>query len=180
MKRQNYIGWFACVFGLSIFSHAQAIPTASSAGSLQIGAGFTYLQPDYAQTADKGPTFYATFDISQHLGIEADVHYTSIITPTDIGEDTYLIGPRYVFRHNRFMPYVKLLAGVGQLNLQFDYAPHSKATKFAYALGGGLDYKLTRSINIRAIDFEYQQWPGFSPHGLTPWGITVGAAYQFH
>ena len=180
MKRHNLISWFACVFGLSIFAHAQATPTASRPGGLQVGGGFTIVAPDYTKTHNKGFTLYATYDVTRHIGVEADLHYVSVITPGDVGEDTYLIGPRYVFHHKRFNPYAKALFGLGRINYQFDFRPHSSETTFAYALGGGLDYKLTRSINIRAIDFEYQQWPGFDSHGLTPWAITIGAAYNFH
>jgi hypothetical protein len=178
LKRQIFISCFACLFGFSIFAQAQATPTASRAGSLQLGAGFTYVVPDYGQSHDKGPTFYGTYDFTQHLGVEADIHYASIIAPADIGEDSYLIGPRYVITHKRFAPYAKLLFGFGQLNLQFDTSPHTKTNHFAYAVGAGLDYHLTRSINIRAFDFEYQQWSYLS--GLTPLVYTVGVAYQFH
>jgi len=114
----------------------------------------------------------------QHIGVEGDIHYASIITPDDVGEDSYLIGPRFVFNKKRFAPYAKVLFGVGTLNLQFDTQPHSKTSQFAYAVGAGLDYKLTRSINIRAFDFEYQHWSYLT--GLTPIAMTVGVAYQFH
>lgn len=178
MKRQIFVSCFACLFGLSIFARSQATPTASRAGNLQLGAGGTLVVPDYGQAHDKGPTFYGTFDFTKHLGVEADIHYASVIAPDDIGEDSYLIGPRYVIPHKRFAPYAKVLFGIGQLNLQFDTSPHSKTSQFAYALGGGLDYKLTRSINIRAFDFEYQEWKYLS--GLTPLAMTIGVAYQFH
>jgi hypothetical protein len=178
LKRQIFISCFACLFGFSIFAGAQATPTASRSGSLQIGAGFTYVIPDYSQAHDKGPTFYASYDFTQHIGIEGDIHYASIISPDDVGEDSYLIGPRYVINHKRFSPYAKLLFGVGQLNLQFDTSPHTKTSHFAYAVGAGLDYKLTRSINVRAFDFEYQEWNYLS--GLTPIVMTIGVAYQFH
>jgi hypothetical protein len=180
LKRHNLISWFACVFGLSVLAHAQATPTASRPGALQVGAGFTYVWPDYTMTHNKGITVYGTYDVSQHIGIEADLHFVSIITPGDVGEDTYLIGPRYVFHHQRFNPYAKALFGLGRINYQFDFRPHSSDSTFAYAIGGGLDYHLSRSINIRAIDFEYQQWPGYGTHGLSPMAITVGAAYNFH
>jgi opacity protein-like surface antigen len=180
LKRHNLISWFACVFGLSIFAHSQARPTAESRGTLQIGGGLSYASPDYGSGNNVGPTFFLNYDFTPNLGLEAAMHYTSIITPGDIGEDTYLLGPRYVFHHRRFMPYAKVLAGVGVINLQFDYAPHRKYSKFVYAFGGGLDYRVTRKVNVRVIDFEYQQWPGFSPNGLSPYVITAGAAYTFH
>jgi opacity protein-like surface antigen len=166
------------MFGFSIFAHAQATPTASRAGDLQVGAGFTWVKPDYSGGHDKGPTFYATYDFMQHIGVEGDIHYASIIAPNDVGEDSYLIGPRFVYKKKRFTPYAKVLFGVGTLNLQFDTSPHSKTTQFAYAVGAGLDYRLTHSINIRAFDFEYQHWSYLT--GLTPLVYTVGVAYSFH
>ena len=54
---------------------------------------------------------FCNYDFTPNLGLEAAMHYTSIITPGDIGEDTYLLGPRYVFHHRRFMPYAKVLVG---------------------------------------------------------------------
>lgn len=179
MKRHIFTSWFACVFGFSIFAHGQAVPTATRAGALQIGAGASYVTPDYTESTDKGPSVYATFDFTQHIGVEATIHYTSIITPSDLGEDSFLIGPRYVYRRNRFEPYAKVLFGIGQINFQFDNAPHHKDTYGIYALGAGLDIRASRKINIRAIDFEYQQWPTFKPHSLSPYIITVGAAYTF-
>jgi hypothetical protein len=177
LKRRILLSCFACTFGFSFFAHAQATPTASRAGTLQLGVGATLVVPDYVGAHDKGPTFYGTFDFTQHLGVEADVHYASIITPDDVGEDTYLLGPRYVYNHNRFAPYAKVLFGIGQLDLEFDTVPHSKTSYFAYALGAGLDFKATRSINVRAFDFEYQDWSYM--HGLNPLVMTIGVAYAF-
>ncbi len=44
----------------------------------------------------------------------------SVITPTDIGEDSYLLGPRYVFHFNRFHPYVKGQLGLGVFKTDYD------------------------------------------------------------
>jgi opacity protein-like surface antigen len=166
------------MFGFSIFAHSQAEPTASRPGVLQIGAAGTWVLPDYSGGHDIGPTFYGTYDFMRHIGVEGDIHYASVTTTNDVGEDTYLIGPRFVFNKRRFAPYAKVLFGVGELKLQFPTQPHSNTTNFVYALGAGLDYKLTRSINIRAFDYEYQEWSYLT--GLTPVAMTVGVAYQFH
>jgi Outer membrane protein beta-barrel domain len=179
LKRHSQLGWFTCVFGLSILLHAQATPTATRPGELQIGAAASLATPDYGGSTDKGPTFYATFDFTRHIGVEADVHYISIITPNDIGEDSYLVGPRYVFHYKRFHPYAKALFGIGQINLQFDTSPHTKTSHFAYAFGGGLDLRATNHINIRCFDFEYQKWE-YPPHGLSPTVSSIGVAYTFH
>jgi Outer membrane protein beta-barrel domain len=178
LKRHIFFSCFTCLFGISTLAYSQATPTASKAGILQVGVGGTIVIPDYAPAKDKGPTFYASYDFTSHLGVEGDIHFASIIAPDDVGEDTYLIGPRYVINHKRFSPYAKVLFGIGQLNLQFDTSPHSKTSYFAYALGAGLDVRATRSINVRAFDFEYQEWS--YQHGLNPLAMTIGVAYVFH
>jgi hypothetical protein len=63
--------------------------------------------------------------------------------------------------------------------------PNVSAGSLAYnmfAMGGGADYTLRRSINLRA-DAEYQQWASSAssfPNGLSPLVLSVGAAYHFH
>ncbi|MCU1320943.1 MAG: hypothetical protein JWM43_592 [Acidobacteriaceae bacterium] len=167
------------MFGLSLFVHAQAVPTATGGiGGMQIGVGATYVRPDYSRSGDKGPTLYGTFDFTEHIGIEGDVHYASVFTPGDVGEDTYLIGPRYVFHRGRFAPYAKGLLGRGVMSFQFDNSPHHNEGFWVYALGGGLDFKAPHHINIRVFDFEYQQWPTFNPHTLSPMVMTIGVAYR--
>jgi len=179
LKRLSFIGTFACMLGLVASSHAQATPAATRAGSLQLGAGVSLANSDYAPQKIKGITVYGTFDLTRHLGIEGDIHKVSIITPGDIGEDSYLIGPRYVFRYRRFSPYAKALFGIGRLQYQFDTSPHATFTYGMYAFGGGLDFRATHHINVRAIDLEFQKWPGFPPNGLTPIVGTIGVAYAF-
>jgi hypothetical protein len=178
LKRHFFVGCFTCLFGFSAFVHAQAKPAAERVGTLQIGVGGTIVAPDYAPAKDKGPTFYATYDLTSRLGIEGDLHFTGMIAPGQIGESTYLIGPRYVVNHKRLSPYAKVLFGIGQLDLQFPGSSHTKTSYFAYALGAGLDFKVIRSINVRVFDFEYQQWS--YEHGLNPLAATIGVAYAFH
>ena len=157
---------------------AQAAPTATRNGRLQLGAGISISRPDYTPHTNKGITGYADFDLTYHLGVEAVIHETSIITPGDIGEDSYLVGPRYVFHLHRFQPYVKVLFGFGRFNTQFDNRPHTSDTYGVYAIGGGLDYRVSPHINIRG-DYEGQRWPNFPPDGLTPSVTTIGVGYAF-
>lgn len=170
---------FLCLFGLSALSHAQAVPTATRSGYLQVGGGVSLARPDYTDVFDQGLSAYVDYDFTRHIGVEAIYHNTSMITPKDVGEDTYLIGPRYVFRKDRFNPYVKLLGGIGQIKFQFDNVPHTTYTYSVFAAGGGLDIRVTNHINIRAIDIEAQMWPSFKPHSLSPFVATVGVAYTF-
>jgi hypothetical protein len=178
LKRHSFISLLTCVFGLSLNSHAQAIPAASRNGTLQLGVGGTIVSTDYTPNKAKGLTVYGDFDFTKHIGLEGDIHFGSIITPGDLGEDSYILGPRYVVRRNPFNIYAKALFGIGRLNYQFDNLPHASFTYKIYSLGGGVDIRATRSINIRAIDVEFQRWPGYQ-NGLAPIVTTIGVAYSF-
>ncbi len=150
-------------------------------GTIQVGLGATFVSPDYTTETAKGVAAYADFDFAHNFGVEGELHFASLSTPNDIGENTYLIGPRYTYHRKRVGIYGKVLFGIGQFQFQKgSYGNGSSSTYGMYAFGGGLEYRATRRINVRAIDFEYQSWPNFPPSGLTPTAITVGAAYVFH
>ncbi len=179
MKRHFFIGCFAWVLGLACSSHAQAVPSATRTGIAQFGGGGSAASPDYSPNRIGGLAVYGTFDFTRHIGIEGSIHYTSMSTPDYVGENSYLIGPRYVFHHNRLYPYAKVLVGFGRFTYTFVNASNATYTYKIYAPGGGLDIRASRHVNVRAIDFEYQQWPGFPANGLTPLVGTIGAAYAF-
>ncbi len=165
----------------SIALHAQASPTAERLAVVQVGAGLNIVQPDYNPGTVFGYSIYGDYDFTSHIGIEGDIHIGNVITPSDIGESSFLLGPRYVFHRGRFHPYGKALLGLGIFTFEPVYvnSSSSSSTHKIYALGGGLDITLKRRWNVRAIDFEYQRWPGFVANGLTPINATVGAAYRF-
>jgi opacity protein-like surface antigen len=180
LRRHTLIGCLACILSLTTLSLGQATPTASRAGSIQLGIGAMFTSPDYGQKYIKGLTFYGDFDFAQHLGVEADIHY-AINTPQNESENTYLLGPRYTFRKKHFGVYAKGLLGLGQFGYQSGSFPNPySSTYFVYAFGGGVEYAPTRHINIRGFDVEFQKWPGFPPNGLSPITYTIGAAYVFH
>jgi hypothetical protein len=177
LKRHTSIGCFAFVLSLATWSHAQAIPTASRTGQIQVGVAGNLISSDYAVKYYKGISIYGDFDFFHNIGIEGDFHY-SVITPDDTSENSYLIGPRYSWHHKRFNPYAKALFGIGRFGFQQGYFPSaSSATYGQFALGGGLDVQATRHINVRAFDVEFQRWPGFEPSGLSPIVYNFGVAY---
>jgi opacity protein-like surface antigen len=177
LKRHTLIGCFACVLSLTTWSHAQAVPTASRTGEIQIGVAGTLINSDYAPKYYKGLSVYGDFDFFHNVGIEGDMHF-SLITPNDNSENSYLLGPRYSFHYKHFQPYAKALFGVGRFGFQQGYYHFaSSATYFQYAVGGGLDYQVTRHINVRPFDIEFQKWPGFEPNGLSPIVYNFGVAY---
>jgi opacity protein-like surface antigen len=179
-KSLTMIACLACVLCASAPAGAQALPTATARGSLQIGGGYTIASPDYGQKDIKGVSGFADFDLAPHYGLEAIVNYISLVTPTDLAENSYLIGPRIMFPRGRFTLYGKLLGGYGDLVIQEfqDNVGRPDGFYFEYALGGGLDIRATDRITIRAMDIELQKWPSYG-NGLSPVAYTVGAAYHF-
>ena len=128
----------------------------------------------------KALKFMATSTFRTILALRRLYRNASIQTPSDLGENHVLVGPRYRFIKGRFTPYAKGLVGLGTINFQVgSYQQASSQSYFIYALGGGVDFRASRHINIRLIDYEYQLWPTFKPHGLTPTGINLGAAWVF-
>lgn len=160
----------------STFSLGQAKTTASRAGDLQIGGGFTSANSDYVINRIRGFAFYTDFDFRDHYGVELGFHQLNDPNSA-VYERTYEVGGRYIRHYGRFTPYVKALYGRGVFN--FPYNEANLAYNMMVA-GGGVDIAVHPRINVRA-DFEYQDWlsgPGLHD-GLSPTLITIGVAYHF-
>jgi opacity protein-like surface antigen len=80
---------------------------------------------------------------SDVIGINVNGHQTSL-----------LFGPRLVLPLGRLSPYGQALFGVAHANAgEFDTATSQWA--FAWAAGGGLDFRLTHHWALRPIQLEY-------------------------
>ncbi len=179
MKRQIAKGWIACVFGLSVFAHSQASPTATkSGGGLQIGIGGSAIRNDMNLRHTDTFDVYGTLDFTKHLGIEGDIRL-NVISPADVALNNYLLGPRYAFHYGRFQPYAKLLGGIATVTYETGPSHGFTSRHPALAIGGGLDTRITRHINVRLPDVEYQFWPTFKDTGLNPLVVGFGIAYVF-
>jgi opacity protein-like surface antigen len=171
------------VIGLPAALHAQATAAATRGGISQVGVTYTLSNEDqYIGKYLQGMSFFGTFDLNNHIGIEGDVHLVSLFKSYfDYKESSYDGGVRYVLHYRRFHPYGKGLVGIGHAtapNPNQIVGGSTPGTYFLFALGTGVDYSVNDKINIRA-DFEYQRWTNFPPHGLTPPLFNVGVAYRF-
>ena len=121
---------------------------------------------------------YGTYDFLKikhiGIGIDAEVKLDGIVSPTDIGEDTYLVGPRFnVFKRGKVNVYGKVLIGRGSI---FNQDNNTSSAYNVFAYGGGVEYRFLPKFNLRG-DVELQQWPNFSPNTLSPISATIGVAY---
>jgi opacity protein-like surface antigen len=172
-------------------SRAQVVAAGKGGNQqLYVGATFSDFDPDFGWKRLYGIGGFADYNLTPRLGAEAEVRFHRFNQLSNIHEDNYLIGPRYSWRlrnHRRVVLYGKALFGVGYFNFPQNAA---HGNYFDIALGGGVDYRVTRRIYVRG-EYEYQIWPGFvgppdsatppfinRPHGLTPNGFAVGASYR--
>lgn len=178
LKTLMTIGSLAGVLSIATAVHAQAMPTAVAKGTLQAGGGYSLAMPDYGNKNVQGFTAFADFDFRPHFGVEAEYHYISAFTPSDLGENSFLVGPRVVYPRGRFSIYGKGLIGIGDLVIQeaADNPEGGAGTYLAYGFGGGVNIRVTKHIVVRAIDAEYQHWNLGT--GLTPMAYTIGVAYR--
>lgn len=157
--------------------HAQAVYTAQRTTRIQAGFGFLSLNPDYRPGTIIGVSVWGDYDFSKYVGAEISTHFGEFITPDDISENSYMIGPRFIYRHRALTGYGKALVGRATIsNLRYNLS----SSYNLYALGGGLEYRLARRFNVRLIDFEQQEWPSFQPHTLAPTVVTFGVSYSIH
>lgn len=172
--------WSRLVLGFSTLLvctplfHAQASYTAERKTRIQAGAGVMALNPDYTDGNVIGFSAWGDYDFSKWVGVEIGAYLGEFITPGDITENSYFVGPRLTYRRKKATVYGKLMVGRATItNQQFNLS--SSYNILAY--GGGLEYRLLRKINLRVIDFELQTWPDIKPNSLSPMAITIGASY---
>ena len=162
----------AACLGLTPAAHAQAAP-AGDRGGLTLSAGGTasgyYM--GYGGQKLMGVSAFVDVDGRRHLGVEGEARWLIFHQTNEEHVTTYMIGPRYSMYFGRFQPYVKGLFGVGQFNYPFDLG---KDNDLVVAPGGGVDFRLTRKIRWRAVDFEYQLWPQFHYGMMSSYGLSTG------
>jgi hypothetical protein len=186
--RRSFAALFCIVLAAgSLSARAQVVPSATGRPfSLTAGGLASAFQPDYmgggiAQTSTNriyGVGAYVDVKCTRWIQVEAEGRWLRFNQLANIYQDNYLIGPRLPIPHAhiwRATPYAKVLVGYANMNFEFNEV-HGRFTDIAY--GGGVDIKLTRRISVRAIDFEYQQWPEWLSSSLSPYGASVGVGYR--
>jgi hypothetical protein len=169
-------------------ARAQVVPSAEGNRiSITAGGLGSLFQPDYGGGGVPGTSpnrlygvgAFVDVKFTRWVQIEAEGRWLRFNEFLNIDEDNYLIGPRLPIQRLRFWkatPYAKALIGYGKMNFEYNDA-YGHFTDIAF--GGGLDIKLTRKINVRAIDFEYQDWPTWvNNQSLKPYGFSAGFSYR--
>ncbi len=133
-----------------------------------MGSGY-YLQ--YGQRKVAGITAFVDADTKRRFGIEAEGRWLEFHQTANVHVETYSAGGRYHFDVGRFAPYAKGLVGFGDFNFPYSYA---YGRYLVVTAGGGLDFHWTPRITVRAVDFEYQNWPNFTFGNMNSFGVNAG------
>ena len=185
MKKSAVVLLLLCL-GAAIAAHAQSAESATARTfSITAGGMASGFYPNDGSSQAYGPGT----DHLIGLGTYVDVHFTHWVQVEAEGrwlrldesagehQDHYLIGPKVpIHQFGRAGLYGKALIGIGKMTFPNNYGYGSFT---AFAFGGGIDYKLSRRVTLRAVDFEFQDWPNFlSSTSLYPLGVSVGMAYK--
>jgi hypothetical protein len=174
-------------------AHAQDIPAATR-GDLEVGGALSAANPDLTgllvghngqYTTNQylyGGSIFANFNVTEHFSLTAQFDYPDYHTPQDFLEKSYLVGVRYMHPVGRYIPYAKVLAGLGSTSydrpVTWIVVPGTPGSYTTVAFGGGLDVRLAHKLVVRAIDYQYEDWLSFPGGSIHPSILSVGIAYR--
>lgn len=152
-----------------------ALPAFAQDSKVDIFGGYSYLRAEPGSglpgVNTNGWEASLTYNWNNWLGLKADVdgHYCC----GDAKEHDFLFGPQISLGHGKLAPYVHGLVG----------ASHGSATGFsdtvfAFALGGGVDVKVTDLVGIRVGQFDYfgTRYSGYTQNNFR---FSTGLVFHF-
>lgn len=189
--RSTCIIWLVCMAGAAL--SAQSVP------QVEFSAGYTYMHfhanvPQLTSNNFNGAGGAVVFNALSWLGIKAEVTGWSFGSgwtrrlnelgytgPSSTNMFTYQFGPQVKKHSGKLQPFVQTLYGVAHSS---GYAAVLRAkgtgtfiltpnggneNAFAMELGGGLDIPVSRSVQLRPVELDYQ---------LTRFGFQTFSANQ--
>jgi opacity protein-like surface antigen len=182
------------IVGASIPALSQVVPQAQRGRGnlpLRMGVGYSNYGSDWDGRLG-GPAVWVDLDLPKlppswsgfQLEFEGrDLNYNRTGADPKLRQYTLAGGINYAWRYDpAFHPYVKFLAGIGNVDfsvLSPNFPNYTKDSRTFYAPAGGVEVRVHDRIWVRG-NYEYQFWPDFFRyHTLTPHGFTVGVFYDF-
>ena len=164
-----------CLAGL-IFSISTAV-AAQDMPRAEVFLGYTYTRVHNSNgdtSNSNGGSADIAFFPSKHVGVVADfggsssngfTNSSGVHTDSSSHSFRYLFGPRIRFGTEKVTPYVHvLLGGVSRSDVVLSTGTVLVAAESTFGLmtGGGVDFKVSHHISIRAIEANYF-YTRFSP-----------------
>lgn len=155
----------------------QATAAATRSAEVSAFATTTLMNPDYGPTNNYGYNIGADYTQLNRglINSSIEVRYSNAPGST-VNESVFFGGMRFhgspLFGAN---PYVTFLAGTGTITFVHPVATYTHDYSFVLGMGAGADIPLRHNVNLRA-DFLHQTWY-YTPHHLTPAGLSIGISY---
>jgi opacity protein-like surface antigen len=142
-------------------AHGQGPIMAGVAPVMEGGVGFSYVQaqmPSQGQLGMNGVQAVLNADLQRHFGVKLDAGYSRSFDAFSTGRSadlfTYMAGPVFypVRRRHMYVYAELLLGGARQTGVNFESSGQMVlgfVNKFAWAGGGGFQYRLTPSFSLR-------------------------------
>ena len=143
-------------FGFHALTLAQDVPKVELFGGYSLIRVDTQGESAIARNYN-GWTASISGTATSWLSIVGDIsgQYGPPVPNADLSVYSFLFGPKFAFRGNgRVTPFVQSLFGASRFKVSSGSMSDSE-NGFAMALGGGLDLKLTKTIALRPVQFEY-------------------------
>jgi hypothetical protein len=176
-NRRLHILWFVVLSGVAVW--AQSVP------QVEFAAGYTYMNfhanvPQLTSQSFNGGGGAVVFNPLSWLGVKAEVLGYSFGSDwtrklLELGYTgtsstnlfTYQFGPQFKKHTGRFQPYVQTLYGVAHSsgyeavlrargNGTFVLTSGGGNNAFAMEAGGGLDIPISRNVQLRPVELDYQ------------------------
>ena len=153
---------------LLALSTVPAMAQLDNTPKLEAGGGFLYRSYNlqFAPRQNEVGWFAtADYNFNSWVGIAADIDEG--FRGTNVATDEYrhysfLFGPQvYPLGHHRLTPFAHALFGVSHFTFPLPIDEGFTDSGFAFALGGGVDWRATRLISIRLGQFDYEQDQNF-------------------
>ncbi|MDR3798800.1 MAG: outer membrane beta-barrel protein [Terracidiphilus sp.] len=155
-------------------ARAQTIPEGNR-GELHLSAGATgsFDTIRYGSRQMYGVGAFVDAETTGHFGLEAEGRWIEFPSQNDnVHAEIYSVGGRYHFvLTNHWQPYAKALIGFGRFNYAYNLGQDNDLVVTA---GGGMEFRASRRIYFRVVDFEYQDWPQAHYGNLIPFNIGAG------
>jgi opacity protein-like surface antigen len=176
-------------------AYAQGPLVAGMGPVLEAGVGYSYIDSGVPSQTNKlgmnGVDLLGTADFSRRFGIHVDLGYARNLDAYNSHHSadlfSYVAGPVfYPVRKRDFNLYTHLLLG-GARETGVNFEPNGQiilgyANRFAWAVGGGAQYRISRSFAVRvAVDYLRTQFFNSSVvlQGQTNLKPSVSLIYTF-
>src|SRR6266849_7789845 len=165
--------------GLILFAAVPAMAQDYPKG--EVGGNYTYIRINPGGSNCQGGGGSAAWNLNHYIGVAGEFAGCKVtgLSGGSAHVFEYVFGPRVTYRtHGGLEPFGEALVGGARLTASPTGAPSTSLNSFAFAVGGGADYKFSRSIAIRFIqaDYLFTHFAGVKQNNVR---IQAGVVFRF-